>query len=111
MNKRRQFDQLEHLKSSIAIDMAKCTDAIRDGTYPPLAQANESLLTAKYRRQNMADKRRKLQIKNINDLYDYELRDIQSQYVEAYVQATQPFMAMCCLRLTMYHFDDALPRA
>jgi hypothetical protein len=83
MNKRRPGDRPEYLRSSIEFDMAKCTDTIRDGTYPPLAQANDSLLTAKYRRQNMADKRRKLQIKNINDLYDYELRDIQSQYADA----------------------------
>lgn len=86
MSKRKADEQNPRI-FSIQQELTKCTTSINEGTYPALVQINDSLLGAKQRRQSMADKHRKMQIKNINDLYDYELRDIHSQYMDAYEAA------------------------
>jgi hypothetical protein len=77
-NKRKFFDDLE-----------ASVNQIKRGEYPELVRIEESLLHAKQRRILTADKQRKLQIKNINELYEYDLLSVESQFRDAYESAQQ----------------------
>lgn len=86
---KRKAEELSVKLKEVDEDLAKCFAAIRNDTYPELLRIKESLLRAKERRQALADKHRKLQIKNINELYEYELRGIDVQYQDAYEAARE----------------------
>jgi hypothetical protein len=52
---------------------------IRTGSYAELLRQSESLNRVKEKKIAAADKHRKLQIKNINDLFEYEVLDATAQ--------------------------------
>lgn len=95
MAKRKAEDISGQIKE-VEQDLVDCTAALKSGTYPELMRINDSLLRAKERREAMADKHRKLQIKNINELYEYELRDIE---VRMSYRASAPAASAACLHV------------
>lgn len=61
-------------------DLSKSIASIENGTYGDLMNINEGLIRTRERKVACADKRRKLNIKSINELFKYDLRDLQVQY-------------------------------
>lgn len=66
--------------SGVEEDLTKCIASIENGTYSALMNINEGLVRTRERKVACADKRRKLNIKSINELFKYDLRDLQVQY-------------------------------
>jgi len=62
---------------------------IRDGSYRELTRLSEGLNRIKEKKIAAADKHRKLQIKNINDLYEYEISDATARYKRAYEETQE----------------------
>ena len=61
---------------------------VLNGTFKQLVEINDKLVISRDRRELAADKRRKLGIKNVYALHDYEMREIEAEYKETY-QLTQ----------------------
>ena len=62
---------------------------IRSGSYTELLRQSESLNRVKEKKIAAADKHRKLQIKNINDLFEYEVLDATARYKRAYEETQE----------------------
>ena len=54
---------------------------LKDGTHPDLINKTGDLVKAKEKTINAADRHRKLLIKNINELYDFEIQDAEVSLV------------------------------
>lgn len=61
-------------------DLAEHTKSIRSGTHSEFLKRKEALVFEMEKKIAIADRYRKLQIKNINDLYDFELEEIKSRF-------------------------------
>ena len=75
--------------SSIDADFEAAVGKIRNGSYRELARLSEGLNRVKEKKIAAADKHRKLQIKNINDLYEYEVSDATARYKRAYEETQE----------------------
>jgi len=87
--------QLSSVLTSIAIeqDFELAVAKVRNGTYQELARLAEGLTRIKEKKIAAADKHRKLQIKNINDLYEYEVSDASARYKRAYEETQERLIA------------------
>jgi len=87
--------QRSSVLTSIAIeqDFELAVAKVRNGTYQELARLAEGLARIKEKKIAAADKHRKLQIKNINDLYEYEVSDASARYKRAYEETQERLIA------------------
>jgi hypothetical protein len=70
-------------------DLEEAVSRIRAGSYSELLRQSESLNRVKEKKIAAADKHRKLQIKNINDLYEYEVLDATARFKRAYEETQE----------------------
>ena len=70
---KRKLTETKEDRSNITRECSERITSIRNGSYPELQRIGEGLSKAKQRRIALADKQRKLQIRNINELYEYVL--------------------------------------
>lgn len=70
----------ENINAAIDKEIEKEIAEIKAGRHPNLLQATESLEHAKEKKIHAADRHRKMQIKNINALYEYEVEDANALY-------------------------------
>lgn len=61
------------LEQQLELEISK----LKDGTHPDLISKTGDLVKAKEKSLNAADRHRKLLIKNINELYDFEIQDAE----------------------------------
>jgi hypothetical protein len=61
------------LEQQLDLEISK----LKDGTHPDLINKTGDLVKAKEKGINAADRHRKLLIKNINELYDFEVQDAE----------------------------------
>jgi len=83
MKRKLEKEDKDQRVAAIHADLQTCLVAVRSGEYAAMARTDESLRHAQQRRLALADKQRKLQIKNINELFEFDCRAIQSQYLES----------------------------
>jgi hypothetical protein len=67
-----------------------------------LARLSEGLNRVKEKKIAAADKHRKLQIKNINDLYEYEVSDATARYKRAYEETQERLITRIALACAAY---------
>ena len=89
-----------HIISKIEQDLQEAIFAVKDGTHAEVAKRSNNLLRIKDKRVATADRHRKLQIKNINELYDYEVQDSEALFQ---VQSLDP-IHLLATRLTASNF-------
>ena len=70
-------------------DLEEAVSRIRAGSYSELLRQSESLTRVKEKKIAAADKHRKLQIKNINDLFEYEVLDATARFKRAYEETQE----------------------
>ncbi|KAJ1442954.1 hypothetical protein B484DRAFT_441840 [Ochromonadaceae sp. CCMP2298] len=76
----------DHVALTIDSDITREMQTIKDGTHPSLVLSLESLQRANERKVEAADRHRKMQIKNINALYEYEVEDAAALFKRAYAE-------------------------
>ena len=64
----------------ISRELVDHIQAIRNGTFPKLIAVRENLLREMDKRVAIADRHRKLQIKNINELYESEVLETKARF-------------------------------
>ena len=79
--------------ATIDADYDAAVAKINSGTYTELTRISDGLLRLKDKKIAAADKHRKLQIKNINDLHDYEVQDAIARYQRAYAETQERLIA------------------
>eukprot|EP01039_Chlorochromonas_danica_P000908 gene907-990_t len=67
-------------------EIDKAIAKVKDGSHSELLLRVQGLEVEKEKQIAAADRHRKLQIKNINQLYDYEVEDAQALYNKAYAE-------------------------
>ena len=68
--------------------LAEELQLIKDGNHPVMLQRKRELFKEMDKKIIMADKYRKTQIRNINELYDFEIQDIKAQFEVLSVPST-----------------------
>ena len=68
---KRKMEETKDCRAAVEKEYNDRMAAVRNGTNPELQRIRDGLSRAKQRRIAMADKQRKLQIRNINELYEY----------------------------------------
>lgn len=66
---------------------------IKAGRHPNLTESLESLARAKEKKIDAADRHRKMQINNINALYEYEVEDANALFKKAYLELQEELIA------------------
>uniref|UniRef100_A0A7S3GR95 Uncharacterized protein n=1 Tax=Spumella elongata TaxID=89044 RepID=A0A7S3GR95_9STRA len=66
---------------------------IKAGRHPNLTESLESLARAKEKKIDAADRHRKMQINNINALYEYEVEDANALFKKAYLEVQEELIA------------------
>jgi hypothetical protein len=98
---------------ALAIDgeITREMQTIKEGTHASLVFSLESLQRANERKVEAADRHRKMQIKNINALYEYEVEDAAALFKVLSALCLMPYMPLClyacmpvCLTSYAYHF-------
>ncbi len=79
-NSRSDMAENDDTLSGIDGDIDNAVLRVKDGTHLELQKRAESLRKAKENKMASADRHRKMQIKNINLLYEYELEDANALY-------------------------------
>jgi hypothetical protein len=67
-------------EDSIAAELAEQIERVHNGTFPKVANAQEALLREMEKKVAIADRYRKLQIKNINELYESEIVELKARF-------------------------------
>ena len=69
-----------HIINKIEQDLQDAILAVKEGSHGEVSKRSNNLLRTKDKRIATADRHRKLQIKNINELYDYEVQDSEALF-------------------------------
>jgi hypothetical protein len=65
---------------SIGVELAEQIERVQKGTFPKVVNAQEALLRELERKIAIADRYRKLQIKNVNELYESEVVELKARF-------------------------------
>ncbi len=73
-------DSANECAERINFDIAQQTEKIRNGTHTELLRRKESLVRGMEKRIAIADRFRKLQLRNVNQLHDFEIDEAKSAF-------------------------------
>lgn len=76
----KKIESEDNLSATIDREIEKEIALIKSGQHPNLQAHIAALEVAKQKKLDAADRHRKLQIKNINALYEYEVEDATALY-------------------------------
>lgn len=80
MSSSTEVPENDEFLSSIDDEIESAIAKVKEGSHVELSKRSDALKRAKENKMATADRHRKMQIKNINLLYEYELEDANALY-------------------------------